>query len=124
MRLHVIAAQRAVVQHLFTTFGIGVEHDALAEDRSHERVGGTLIEVLVRRLEEELVHFRTGQQDNVSAHQLEGADVAAFVAHTLHERDGIDTQFLEMAVFVLAARYALGFGESHVSSLVERCDPV
>ena len=47
--LHLLAAQRRVVQHLLAAFGAGVEHHALAEDRRHERVGLGLVEIARRR---------------------------------------------------------------------------
>ena len=78
--LHLLAAQRGVVQHLRATLGAGVEHHALAEDRRHERVGLGLVEILVGGPEEELVGLGAGQQDDVLVGQLEPADVAALLA--------------------------------------------
>jgi hypothetical protein len=54
-----------------------VEHHALAEDRRHEGVGGSLVEVLLLGPEEELVGLGAGQQDDVAVGQTELADVAA-----------------------------------------------
>ena len=56
--LHVLAAQRGVVQHLRAPLGAGVEHHTLAEDRRHERVRLGLVEILVGGTEEELVGVR------------------------------------------------------------------
>ncbi len=58
---HLFATQRRIVQHLLAAFGAGVEDDALTEDRLHERIGGLLVEILVRGTEEELVGLRTGE---------------------------------------------------------------
>ena len=53
--LHLLTAQRRVVQHLLAALGAGVEDHALAEDRRHERIRLGLVEILVGRTEEELV---------------------------------------------------------------------
>ncbi len=52
---HHVAAQRLVLQRLLALLGRGVEDDALAEDRRHERVRRGLVERRVRRPEELLV---------------------------------------------------------------------
>ena len=101
--LHLLAAQRGVVQHLLAPLGAGVEHHALAEDRRHERVGLGLVEILVGGAEEELVGLGAGQQDDVLVDQLEPADVAALVADALHQTDRVGAEFLEVAVFFFAA---------------------
>ena len=103
MALHLLAAQRRVVQHLLAAFGAGVEHHALPEDRRHERVGLGLIEIGLRRAEEELVRLGAGQQDDVLVDQLEPADVAALVANALHQSDRIGAKLLEVSVFFFAA---------------------
>ena len=103
MALHVLAAQRGVVQHLLAPLGAGVEHHALAEDRRHERVGLGLVEILVGGTEEELVGFGAGQQDDVLVGQLEPADVAALLADALHQPDRVGAEFLEVTVLFLAA---------------------
>ena len=103
MALHLFTAQRRVVQHLLAAFGAGVEHHALPEDRRHERVGLGLIELGVRRAEEELVRLGAGQQDDVLVDQLEPADVAALVADALHQPDRIGAELLEVSVFFFAA---------------------
>ena len=104
MALHLLAAQRRVVQHLLAALGAGVEHHALAEDRRHERVGLGLVEVLVGGPEEELVGLGAGEQDDVLVGQLEPADVAALLADPLHQADRVGAQLLEVAVLFLAAR--------------------
>ena len=101
--LHLLAAQRGVVQHLRAPLGAGVEHHALAEDRRHERVRLGLVEILVGGTEEELVGFGAGQQDDVLVDQLEPADVAALVADALHQADRVGAELLEMTVFFFAA---------------------
>ena len=104
--LHLLAAQGGVVQHLFSSFGIGVEHHALAEDRRHERVCRGLIEIVVAGPEEELVGFRTGQEHHVLAGELEDADVAALVADPLHQSDRVGAELFQVAVLVFATRDA------------------
>lgn len=101
--LHLLAAQRRVVQHLLAPLGAGVEHHALAEDRRHERIRLGLVEILVGGAEEELVGLGAREQDDVLVHQLEPADVAALVAHALHQTDWVGAEFLEVAVLFLAA---------------------
>ena len=100
---HHVPAQRLVVQGLAAALRRGVEHHALTEDRRHERVRPGLVEVLVRRAEEELVGASAGQQDDVLVDELEPADVAALVADALHQTDWVGAEFLEMAVLFLAA---------------------
>ena len=104
--LHLFAAQRRVVQHLLAPFGICVEHHALPENGRHERVRLGLVQIVVRGAEEELVGLGARQQDNLSAGQVEPADVTAFVAHALHQRDRVGAELFEMAVFVIPARDA------------------
>ncbi len=101
--LHLLAAQRGVVQHLLAPLGAGVEDHALAEDRRHERVGLGLVEILVGGAEEELVGFGARQQDDVLVDQLEPADVTALVADALHQPDRVGAELLEVAVFFFAA---------------------
>src|SRR6185437_2157845 len=101
--LHLLAAQRRVVQHLLASFEAGVEYHALAEDRRHERIRRGLVEVFVGGAEEELVGLGARQQDDVLVDELEPADVAAFVADPLHQTDWVGAEFLEMAVLFLAA---------------------
>ena len=103
MALHVVATQCGVVQHLFSAFRAGVEYHPLSEDRRHERICLRLIEVFVGGAEEELVRLRTGEQDHLLVGELEGADVAALVAHPLHQGDRVGAELLEVAVLVLAA---------------------
>ena len=100
--LHLLAAQRRVVQHLLAPLGAGVEHHALAEDRRHERVGLGLVEILVGGPEEELVGLGAREQDDVFVDELEPADVAAFVADALHQSDRVGPELLEVAVLLLA----------------------
>ena len=107
--LHVVTAQRGVVQHLGATLRTGVEHHALAEDRRHERVGLGLVEILVGGPEEELVGLGAGQQDDVLVGQLEPAHVAALVAQPFHQADRIGAELLEMPVFLIPARNARNF---------------
>ena len=111
--LHLLAAQRRVVQHLLAPLGAGVEHHALAEDRRHERVGLGLVEILVGGTEEELVGFGAGQQDDVLVDQLEPADVTAFVADALHQPDWVGAELLEMAVLFFAAGNPRHDGSRH-----------
>ena len=101
--LHLLAAQRGVVQHLLAPLGAGVEDHALAEDRRHERVGLGLVEILVGRTEEEFVGLGAGQKDDVLVDQLEPADVAAFVTDAVHQSDWVGAEFLEVAVLFFAA---------------------
>ena len=101
--LHLLAAQRRVVQHLLATLGAGVEYHALAEDRRHERVRLGLVEILVGRTEEEFVGPGARQQDDVLVGQLEPAHVATLVAGALHQPDRVGPELLEMAVFFFAA---------------------
>src|SRR4051794_7620441 len=103
MALHLLTAQRGVVQHFFAPLGAGVEHHSLAENRRHERVRLSLIEILIGGTEEELVGLRTRQQDDMLVDQLEPTDIAAFVADPLHQTDRIGAKFLEMSVFFLSA---------------------
>src|SRR6267378_4300644 len=84
--LHLLATQGGVVQHLLSSLRACVEVDALAEDRRHEGIRLGLVEIAVRRAEEELAGLRARQQDDLLAGQLEEADVAALVAHPLHQR--------------------------------------
>ena len=70
--------------------GDGVEHDALAEDRRHERVGLGLVEVLVGGPEEDLVGLGPGEQHDVAVGEAEHADVAALGAGALHQADRVD----------------------------------
>ena len=122
---HVLATQSRVVQHFLTALGAGVEDHALAEDGRHERVRLGLVQILVGRTEEELVGPGAGEQDDVLAGQLEPADVAAFVAHPLHQPDRVGAELLEVAVFFLAAghtRHAqLGSHEFSASSSTFSC---
>ena len=113
MALHLLTAQRRVVQHLLAPLGAGVEHHALAEDRGHERVGLGLVEILVGGPEEELVGFGAGQEHDVLVDQLEPADVAAFVPDALHQPDGVGTELLEVAVLLLATRDAWNYRSGH-----------
>ena len=103
MALHLLTAQRRVVQHLLAPLGTGVEDHALAEDRRHERVGLGLVEILVRGTEEELVRLGAGQEDDVLVDQLEPPDVTALLADALHQSDGIGAELLEVSVLFLAA---------------------
>ena len=97
------------MQHLLASLRAGVEHHALAEDRGHEGVGLRLVQILVGGAEEELVRLRPGQQDHLLARELEIADVAALVAHALHEGDRVGAELLEVAVLVLAAGHPSDF---------------
>ena len=115
MTLHLLTAQRRVVQHLGTPLGAGVEHHALTEDRRHERVGLGLVEIGVRRTEEELVGLGARQQDDVLVDELEPADVAAFVTDPLHQPDGIGPELFEVAVLFFATRYAWHHRGRHCS---------
>lgn len=62
-----------------------------------------MIHLLIGGPEEELVGIGSGQQDDVLVGELERTDVTAFVAHPLHQADGIGAELLEMAVFFFAA---------------------
>ena len=104
MALHLLAAQRGVVQHLFAPLGAGVEHHALAENRRHERIRLGLVEFFVGGAEEEFVGLGAGEEDDVLVDELEPADIAAFIADALHQTDGVGAEFLEVPVFFLAAR--------------------
>ena len=66
--------------------GRGVEDDALAEDRRHERVRRRLVERRVGRPEELLVGLGAGDQHDVAVGQPEPADVAALLADPLEQR--------------------------------------
>ena len=70
---HELVAQGLVVERLPTLLRVGVEHDALAEDRRHERVGLGLVEVLVGRPEEDLVGVGSGEEHDVAVGQAEHA---------------------------------------------------
>nr|WP_287378790.1 hypothetical protein [Candidatus Microthrix sp.] len=89
---HVGVTQRLVAQHLPSPLGGRIEHDALAKDRRHERVGGGLVEVLVLGPEEDLVGLRTAEQHDLLVGQRELADVAALVAHPLHQSNRVAPQ--------------------------------
>ena len=104
--LHLLTAQRRVVQHLLAPLGAGVEHHALTEDRRHERVRLGLVEILVGGTEEELVGVGARQQDDVLVDQLKPPDVAAFVTDALHQPDWIGAELFEMAVLFFATRDA------------------
>ena len=62
-----------------------------------------LIQILVGGAEEEFVGLGAGQQRDMFTGELEPADVAAFVAHPLHQGDRVGPELLQMAVFFLAA---------------------
>ena len=111
--LHLLAAQCGVVQHLLAALGAGVEHNALAEDRRHERVGLSLVEILVGGTEEELVGFGARQEDDVLVDQLEPTDVAALLPDALHQADRVGAEFLEVAVLFFAAGNPRHYGSRH-----------
>ena len=100
MTFHMVATQCGVVQHLLSAFRARVEYHPLSEDRRHERICLRLVEVFVGGAEEELVRLRTGEQDDLLVGELEGADVAALVAHPLHQGDRVGTELGEVSVFV------------------------
>ena len=102
MALHLLTAQRGVVQHLLAPLWACVEHHTFAEDRRHERIGLGLVEILVGRPEEEFIGLRAGQQDHVFVDQLEPTDVPALIADALHQPDRIGAELLEMSVLFLA----------------------
>jgi hypothetical protein len=97
------------VEHLAAPLGRRVEHNALAEDRRHERVGLGLVQLLLGRAEVELVGVRTRQQHDVTFGQRELPHVAAFGPHPRHEADGVAAELVQMAVLALTARDAWRF---------------
>jgi hypothetical protein len=102
---HVGVTQRLVAQHLPPALGGRIKHDALAEDRRHERIGGGLVQVLILGPKEDLVGLRTAEQHHLLVGQRELADVAALVAHPLHEANRVSPQLLEVTVGLVAARH-------------------
>jgi hypothetical protein len=115
MALHVVAAQRGVVQHLLTPLRTGVEDDTGAEDRRHERVGLRLVEILVGGAEEELVRFLAGQQDHMLIGQLKSTDIAALLAKSAHQSDRVGAELLEVTVLVGTAGDAPDFLQLRVT---------
>ena len=111
---HLLTAQRRVVQHLLAPLRAGVEDNAFAEDRRHERIRLGLVEILVGRAEEELVGFGAGQQDDVFVRQLKPADIPALFADPSHQADRIGPELLEMAVFFFTARNPRHHSGSHL----------
>ena len=114
--LHLLTAQRRVVQHLRPALRIGVEHHTLAEDRRHERVGLSLVEIAVAGAEEELVGFGAGEHHDLLAGELEPADVPALLAKTLHQPDRIGAELFQVPVlFVFPTGDAGNYCSGHES---------
>ena len=94
---HVPVAERLVVEHLPAAFGGGVEHDALAEHRGHERVGLGLVELLLRGPEVPLVGLGAGHEHDPASGEVERAHLAALVADALHQPDGVGLEVAQVA---------------------------
>src|SRR5262249_28243288 len=72
-------------ERLLALLRAGVEHDALAEDRRHERIRRGLVELLVGGAEERLLRLLAREHDDALAREPELADLAALVAHALEQ---------------------------------------
>ena len=102
---HVLVPQALVVQHLPSPLGAGVEHDALAEHRGHERVRLRLVEFLLAGPEEHFVGLGATEEHHVPVGEGELANVTAFVAYPPHQLDGVVAQVLEVPGDTVPARH-------------------
>ena len=96
MAAHEAVAQGLVPHGLLALLRSRVEHDALSEDRFHERIGGSLIELLVRCPEESLLRFDSAEQRDPMPGQVDLAQLTALGAHALQQADGIAAQLQEV----------------------------
>jgi hypothetical protein len=56
--------------------------------------------ILIGGAEEELVSLLPGQQDHMLVGELEGADIPALLAQTIHQADRIGAELLEVPMLV------------------------
>jgi hypothetical protein len=94
---HELVPQGLVPHGLLALLGGGVEDHALAEDRLHERIGGRLVELLVRSAEERLLGLLPGQEHDPMTREPELADLSALAPQPLHQREGIAAQLQQVA---------------------------